>query len=174
MKEKSKNAARSRREKENAEFLELAKLLPLPAAITSQLDKASVIRLTTSYLKMRQVFPDGKRICTIYSHLLPVTFSFVSSFLLLSSTSSIYLIIYLFAPNQFDACMRISLSYRFYSLVKTFYKSVIRFKFLINFETLTTRSYRNLFITTPTQMYQKIFYYLVLGSVQKFKFVSVG
>lgn len=60
MKEKSKNAARSRREKENAEFLELAKLLPLPAAITSQLDKASIIRLTTSYLKMRQVFPDGK------------------------------------------------------------------------------------------------------------------
>ncbi|XP_044262014.1 single-minded homolog 1 isoform X3 [Tribolium madens] len=59
MKEKSKNAARSRREKENAEFIELAKLLPLPAAITSQLDKASVIRLTTSYLKMRQVFPDG-------------------------------------------------------------------------------------------------------------------
>lgn len=59
MKEKSKNAARSRREKENAEFGELAKLLPLPAAITSQLDKASVIRLTTSYLKMRQVFPDG-------------------------------------------------------------------------------------------------------------------
>ncbi|PZC71490.1 hypothetical protein B5X24_HaOG213219 [Helicoverpa armigera] len=42
MKEKSKNAARSRREKENAEFLELAKLLPLPSAITSQLDKASV------------------------------------------------------------------------------------------------------------------------------------
>ncbi|KAJ3641507.1 hypothetical protein Zmor_028013 [Zophobas morio] len=59
MKEKSKNAARSRREKENAEFIELAKLLPLPDAITSQLDKASIIRLTTSYLKMRQVFPDG-------------------------------------------------------------------------------------------------------------------
>ncbi|PSN55283.1 Single-minded 1 [Blattella germanica] len=59
MKEKSKNAARSRREKENAEFLELAKMLPLPSAITSQLDKASIIRLTTSYLKMRHVFPDG-------------------------------------------------------------------------------------------------------------------
>ncbi|XP_059619347.1 single-minded homolog 2 isoform X2 [Phlebotomus argentipes] len=59
MKEKSKNAARSRREKENAEFMELAKLLPLPSAITSQLDKASIIRLTTSYLRMRQVFPDG-------------------------------------------------------------------------------------------------------------------
>ncbi|CAL1270414.1 unnamed protein product [Larinioides sclopetarius] len=59
MKEKSKNAARSRREKENAEFLELAKLLPLPSAITSQLDKASIIRLTTSYLRMREVFPKG-------------------------------------------------------------------------------------------------------------------
>ncbi|XP_066252181.1 single-minded homolog 1 isoform X1 [Euwallacea similis] len=59
MKEKSKNAARSRREKENAEFIELGKMLPLPAAITTQLDKASVIRLSTSYLKMREVFPDG-------------------------------------------------------------------------------------------------------------------
>ena len=60
MKEKSKNAARTRREKENAEFYELAKMLPLPSAITSQLDKASIIRLTTSYLKMRAVFPDGE------------------------------------------------------------------------------------------------------------------
>ncbi|XP_070607878.1 single-minded homolog 2 isoform X1 [Erythrolamprus reginae] len=59
MKEKSKNAAKTRREKENGEFYELAKLLPLPSAITSQLDKASVIRLTTSYLKMRAVFPEG-------------------------------------------------------------------------------------------------------------------
>ncbi|XP_033212679.1 single-minded homolog 2 isoform X2 [Belonocnema kinseyi] len=59
MKEKSKNAARSRREKENQEFSELAKLLPLPTAITTQLDKASIIRLTTSYLKMRRVFPHG-------------------------------------------------------------------------------------------------------------------
>ena len=65
MKEKSKNAARNRREKENQEFLELAKLLPLPSAITSQLDKASIIRLTTSYLKIRQVFPDGKHIFCI-------------------------------------------------------------------------------------------------------------
>ena len=60
MKEKSKNAARTRREKENAEFYELARLLPLPNAITTQLDKASVIRLTTSYLRMRYVFPEGK------------------------------------------------------------------------------------------------------------------
>lgn len=61
MKEKCKNAAKTRREKENGEFYELAKLLPLPAAITSQLDKASIIRLTSSYLKMRAVFPDGKK-----------------------------------------------------------------------------------------------------------------
>ncbi|KAF3841427.1 hypothetical protein F7725_007289 [Dissostichus mawsoni] len=58
MKEKCKNAAKTRREKENGEFYELAKLLPLPGAITSQLDKASIIRLTSSYLKMRAVFPD--------------------------------------------------------------------------------------------------------------------
>uniref|UniRef100_A0A673LE26 Single-minded homolog 1-A n=1 Tax=Sinocyclocheilus rhinocerous TaxID=307959 RepID=A0A673LE26_9TELE len=65
MKEKSKNAARTRREKENSEFYELAKLLPLPSAITSQLDKASIIRLTTSYLKMRIVFPEG---ASVISH----------------------------------------------------------------------------------------------------------
>ncbi|WAR19334.1 TRH-like protein [Mya arenaria] len=47
-KEKSRDAARSRRGKENYEFYELAKLLPLPAAITSQLDKASIIRLSTA------------------------------------------------------------------------------------------------------------------------------
>uniref|UniRef100_A0A671SSN3 SIM bHLH transcription factor 1b n=1 Tax=Sinocyclocheilus anshuiensis TaxID=1608454 RepID=A0A671SSN3_9TELE len=60
MKEKSKTAARTRREKENSEFYELARMLPLPSAITSQLDKASIIRLTSSYLKMRLVFPQGQ------------------------------------------------------------------------------------------------------------------
>ncbi|XP_015429184.1 PREDICTED: single-minded homolog 2 [Dufourea novaeangliae] len=59
MKEKSKNAARWRRENENREFYELAMLLPLPIAITTQLDKASIIRLTTSYLKIRAAFPHG-------------------------------------------------------------------------------------------------------------------
>ena len=60
MKEKCKDAARMRREKERAEFVELSKLLPLPASTTGQLDKASVIRLTTSYLRMRSAFPEGK------------------------------------------------------------------------------------------------------------------
>ena len=68
-KEKSRDAARSRRGKENYEFYELAKvpapsssslissssswlqMLPLPGAITSQLDKASIVRLTIAYLR---------------------------------------------------------------------------------------------------------------------------
>jgi neuronal PAS domain-containing protein 1/3 len=58
-KEKSRDAARSRRGKENYEFYELAKMLPLPAAITSQLDKASIIRLTISYLKLRDFTGHG-------------------------------------------------------------------------------------------------------------------
>ncbi|KAL3232008.1 hypothetical protein MRX96_023094 [Rhipicephalus microplus] len=60
-KEKSRDAARSRRGKENYEFYELAKMLPLPAAITSQLDKASIIRLTISYLKLRDFSQHGHR-----------------------------------------------------------------------------------------------------------------
>ena len=60
IKEKSKTAARSRREKENCEFAELAKMLPLPQAISTQLDKASIIRLTASYLKLRHVLPESK------------------------------------------------------------------------------------------------------------------
>lgn len=58
-KEKSRDAARNRRGKENYEFYELAKMLPLPAAITSQLDKASIIRLTISYLKLRDFSQHG-------------------------------------------------------------------------------------------------------------------
>ncbi|KAK2152034.1 hypothetical protein LSH36_341g02008 [Paralvinella palmiformis] len=58
-KEKSRDAARSRRGKENYEFYELAKMLPLPGAITSQLDKASIIRLTISFLKLRDFSSHG-------------------------------------------------------------------------------------------------------------------
>jgi hypothetical protein len=59
-KEKSRDAARSRRGKENHEFYELAKMLPLPNAITSQLDKASIIRLTIAYLKLREFAANGE------------------------------------------------------------------------------------------------------------------
>lgn len=62
LKEQCKAAARLRREKERTEFLELSKLLPLPSSITSQLDKASIIRLTSSYLRIRSAFPSGKSI----------------------------------------------------------------------------------------------------------------
>ncbi|XP_037073264.1 LOW QUALITY PROTEIN: protein trachealess-like [Pollicipes pollicipes] len=58
-KEKSRDAARSRRGKENYEFYELAKMLPLPGAITSQLDKASIIRLTISFLKIGEFSSQG-------------------------------------------------------------------------------------------------------------------
>ena len=58
-KEKSRDAARSRRGKENYEFYELAKMLPLPNAITSQLDKASIIRLTIAYLRLREFAAGG-------------------------------------------------------------------------------------------------------------------
>ena len=58
-KEKSRDAARSRRGKENYEFYELAKMLPLPGAITSQLDKASIIRLTISFLKIGEFSAQG-------------------------------------------------------------------------------------------------------------------
>ena len=60
MKEKSKNAARSRREKENSEFEQLGRLLPLSSAISSQLDKASIIRQTISYLKLHNMYPAGE------------------------------------------------------------------------------------------------------------------
>ena len=59
-KEKSRDAARSRRGKENYEFYELAKMLPLPPAITSQLDKASIIRLTISFLRLKDFSSNGE------------------------------------------------------------------------------------------------------------------
>ena len=52
-KEKSRDAARDRRGRENKEFVTLAGMLPFPHAIASQVDKASLIRLTISYLKLR-------------------------------------------------------------------------------------------------------------------------
>ena len=58
-KEKSRDAARSRRGRENKEFVILAGMLPLPNAIASQLDKASLIRLTISYLKLQEFAANG-------------------------------------------------------------------------------------------------------------------
>ncbi|XP_061650743.1 hypoxia inducible factor 1 subunit alpha b [Phyllopteryx taeniolatus] len=54
-KEKSRDAARCRRGKESEVFYELAEQLPLPHSVSSSLDKASVMRLTISYLRMRKL-----------------------------------------------------------------------------------------------------------------------
>lgn len=55
-KEKSRDAARSRRSKENQEFYELAKLIPIPEQTSTQLDKASVIRLIMTDLHLHNSF----------------------------------------------------------------------------------------------------------------------
>uniref|UniRef100_UPI0037E92F4C hypoxia inducible factor 1 subunit alpha a isoform X2 n=1 Tax=Semicossyphus pulcher TaxID=241346 RepID=UPI0037E92F4C len=54
-KEKSRDAARCRRGKESEVFYELAQELPLPHSVRSSLDKASIMRLTISYLRMRKL-----------------------------------------------------------------------------------------------------------------------
>ncbi|XP_076441609.1 hypoxia-inducible factor 1-alpha-like [Babylonia areolata] len=59
-KEKSRDAARCRRSKESEVFFELADSLPLPASVTSQLDKASVMRLAISFLKVCTVLEERK------------------------------------------------------------------------------------------------------------------
>ena len=58
-KARSRDAARFRRGRENFEFLELARLLPLHEEIAGQLDKASVVRLAVSYLKLRHFCESG-------------------------------------------------------------------------------------------------------------------
>ncbi|XP_064179975.1 hypoxia inducible factor 1 subunit alpha a [Anguilla rostrata] len=54
-KEKSRDAARCRRGKESEVFYELAHQLPMPHNVSSNLDKASVMRLAISYLRMRKL-----------------------------------------------------------------------------------------------------------------------
>uniref|UniRef100_A0A8C7HAA9 Hypoxia-inducible factor 1-alpha n=1 Tax=Oncorhynchus kisutch TaxID=8019 RepID=A0A8C7HAA9_ONCKI len=59
-KEKSRDAARYRRGKESEVFYELAQELPLPHSVTSNLDKASIMRLAISYLHMRKLLSTEK------------------------------------------------------------------------------------------------------------------
>ncbi|KAK3728115.1 hypothetical protein RRG08_009016 [Elysia crispata] len=54
-KEKSRDAARCRRGKESEIFSELAQALPLSDSVTSQLDKASIMRLSISMLKIYNI-----------------------------------------------------------------------------------------------------------------------
>ncbi|XP_003962523.2 hypoxia inducible factor 1 subunit alpha a [Takifugu rubripes] len=61
-KEKSRDAARCRRGKESEVFYQLAQELPLPHSISSSLDKASIMRLAISYLRMRKLLNAGEPI----------------------------------------------------------------------------------------------------------------
>lgn len=54
-KEKSRDAARCRRSRETEIFTDLAHALPLSSSSASQLDKASVMRLAISYLRVRSI-----------------------------------------------------------------------------------------------------------------------
>ena len=65
-KEKSRDAARSRRGKESEVFYELAQQLPLPHSISSSLDKASIMRLTMSYLRVRKLLTSGQCLYLLY------------------------------------------------------------------------------------------------------------
>eukprot|EP00064_Thunnus_orientalis_P007879 superscaffoldBa00000900_g7901 len=60
-KEKSRDAARCRRGKESEVFYELAQELPLPHSVSSSLDKASIMRLIISYLRMRKLLSTGSK-----------------------------------------------------------------------------------------------------------------
>uniref|UniRef100_A0AAR2IUQ2 Hypoxia-inducible factor 1-alpha n=1 Tax=Pygocentrus nattereri TaxID=42514 RepID=A0AAR2IUQ2_PYGNA len=61
-KEKSRDAARCRRGKESEVFYELARQLPLPHNVSSHLDKASIMRLTISYLRMRKLLSSDEAV----------------------------------------------------------------------------------------------------------------
>ncbi|XP_059841722.1 endothelial PAS domain-containing protein 1b [Hypanus sabinus] len=58
-KEKSRDAARYRRSKETEVFYELAHQLPLPHNVSTHLDKASIMRLTISFLRTRKLLDSG-------------------------------------------------------------------------------------------------------------------
>lgn len=58
-KEKSRDAARCRRSKESEVFYELSHQLPLPHNVSSHLDKASIMRLAISYLRIRRLLDAG-------------------------------------------------------------------------------------------------------------------
>ncbi|XP_064408807.1 hypoxia-inducible factor 3-alpha isoform X2 [Latimeria chalumnae] len=59
-KEKSRDAARCRRSKETEVFYELAHTLPFPRGVSSHLDKASIMRLTISYLRISKLMAANK------------------------------------------------------------------------------------------------------------------
>ncbi|CAG0880657.1 unnamed protein product [Darwinula stevensoni] len=61
--ERSRNAARCRRGKETEVFVDLSRCLPLPEKTTAALDKASIMRLALTHLKIR-AFLDSVPTCS--------------------------------------------------------------------------------------------------------------
>ncbi|XP_076987480.1 hypoxia-inducible factor 3-alpha isoform X1 [Tamandua tetradactyla] len=59
-KEKSRDAARSRRSQETEVLYQLAHTLPFARGVSAHLDKASIMRLTISYLRMHRLCAAGK------------------------------------------------------------------------------------------------------------------
>lgn len=59
-KEKSRDAARSRRSQETEVLYQLAHTLPFARGVSAHLDKASIMRLTISYLRMHRLCSAGE------------------------------------------------------------------------------------------------------------------
>uniref|UniRef100_A0A3B4B4H7 BHLH domain-containing protein n=1 Tax=Periophthalmus magnuspinnatus TaxID=409849 RepID=A0A3B4B4H7_9GOBI len=60
---RSRDAARCRRSQETEVFYELAHVLPLPRRVSTHLDKAAIMRVTLSYLRLRHLLTAGEN-CT--------------------------------------------------------------------------------------------------------------
>ena len=57
--EKSRIHAKQRRTEESKEITEIANLLPLPTSVTKRLDKASILRLAITFLRLKQYVGEG-------------------------------------------------------------------------------------------------------------------
>ncbi|OXB52220.1 UNVERIFIED_CONTAM: hypothetical protein H355_014612, partial [Colinus virginianus] len=58
-KERSRDAARCRRSRETEVFYQLAHTLPFARGVSAHLDKASIMRLTISYLRVHRLLAAG-------------------------------------------------------------------------------------------------------------------
>jgi hypothetical protein len=58
--EKSRLAAKDRRDREVEELTRLAQLLPFDESVTSKLDKGSILRLTIDFFRMKSILSNGQ------------------------------------------------------------------------------------------------------------------
>lgn len=66
---RSRDAARCRRSQETEVFYELAHSLPLPRRVASHLDKAAIMRVALSYLRMRHILATGDAPAEVHSNM---------------------------------------------------------------------------------------------------------